>query len=76
MQEKVEKKNPRFNELDIKIMGGSLGAKFIIKLFPRFSVSYQKIFQILNLFLSHQCGRGKFRRNKNHITTLVKQALI
>ena len=63
---KVEKKNPRFNELDIKIMGGSLGAKFINKTVPKVFSKLSEDFPDFKFILSHQCGRGNLEATKSY----------
>ena len=64
--QKVKKKNPVPNELEIKIMGGSLGAKVINKTAPKVFSKLSNEFPDLKLFLSHQCGKGNLEETKSH----------
>ena len=64
--QKVEKKNPRTNELDIKIMGGSLGAKLINKTAPKVFSKLSQEFPDFKFLLSHQCGKGNLVETKSY----------
>ncbi len=63
--QKLHKSQLRPNELKIKIMGGSQGAKFINKTVPKIFSKISKEFPEYKLLLSHQCGRGNLRETQS-----------
>ena len=67
---KVEKKNLRSNELDIKIMGGSLGARLINKTVPEVFSKLSEDFPDFKFILSHQCGKGNLEETKSYYDSL------
>ena len=63
--QKVHKSQLRPNELKIKIMGGSQGAKFINKTVPKIFSKISKEFPEYKFLLSHQCGKGNLRETQS-----------
>ncbi len=70
--QKVEKKKPCSNELDIKIMGGSLGARLINKTAPKVFSQLSQDFPDFKFILSHQCGKGNLEETKLHYDSCKK----
>ena len=64
--QKVKKKNAVPNELDIKIMGGSLGARLINKTAPKVFSKLTQAFPDFKFVLSHQCGKGNLEETKSY----------
>ena len=63
--QKVHKSQLRPNELKIKIMGGSQGAKLINKTVPKIFSKISKEFPEYKFLLSHQCGKGNLRETQS-----------
>ena len=63
---KIEINNLCPNELKIKIMGGSLGAKLINKTSPRVFSKLLREFPDFKFQLSHQCGKGNLEETKSY----------
>ena len=63
--QKVHKSQLRPNELKIKIMGGSQGAKLINKTVPKIFSKISKEFPKYKFLLSHQCGKGNLRETQS-----------
>ena len=64
--QKVRHKSFCQNELKIKIMGGSLGAKLINTTMPKVFGKLSQEFPEFKFFVSHQCGRGNLEETKSH----------
>ena len=63
--QKLHKSQLRPNELKIKIMGGSQGAKLINKTVPKIFSKISKEFPEYKFLLSHQCGKGNLRETQS-----------
>ena len=70
--QKVEKKKPCSGELDIKIMGGSLGARLINKTAPKVFSQLSQDFPDFKFILSHQCGKGNLEETKSYYDSCKK----
>ena len=66
------KKKPCSGELDIKIMGGSLGARLINKTAPKVFNQLSQDFPDLKFILSHQCGKGNLEETKSYYDSCNK----
>ena len=70
--QKVEKKKSSSDELDIKIMGGSLGARLINKTAPKVFSQLSQDFPDFKFILSHQCGKGNLEETKSYYDSCKK----